>query len=175
MRNSHVKRRLGALLIAGLLTVSGSAVTAKPEHGKAFKDWQTACEKPPAKEGQEVEEQCYIFQNISMKDTKKRLLLIAIGYVGGDGKPAAIMTLPLGILLPPGVGFTVGDSKPQQVPVRQCIPNGCRAVLQLSDALIANMKKGTQAQVTLHDMSGRPIGVPVSLLGFTAGFNSLKK
>jgi len=152
-----------------------SAQADKPNPTK-HKDWAHVCEKPPVPAGQEAAgEQCYIYQNISVKDSNKRLLHLAIGFVGKGNKPAAVLTLPLGIFLPPGLTFGVDKNKPINVPVQTCMPAGCRAVLPLNDELIAQMKKGNQGQVRFFDGQRRELGVPVSLLGFTAGFGALTK
>ena len=42
-----------------------------------------------------------------------------------------------------------------------------------SDGFIADLKRGREARIAFHDGSRRRIAVPLSLLGFTAGFNTL--
>ena len=103
----------GALLLAA---AGVSAQADKPQPTK-YKDWAHICEQPPARAGAEVPKQCYIYQNISVKETNKRLLHFAIGYVGKKGRPAAVVTLPLGIFLPPGLTFGVDKNEAQKFPV----------------------------------------------------------
>ena len=164
--------------LAGILLLISGGVAAQTDKPKpvTYKDWAHVCEKPPVPEGQQAPaDQCYIYQNISVKDTNKRLLHLAIGFVGKENKPAAVLTLPLGIFLPPGLAFGVDKNKPVNFPVQACIRAGCRAVLPLGDELIAQMKKGKQGQVRFFDGQRREIGIPISLLGFTAGFNALSR
>ena len=162
-------KNIASALTAAALWLAAPAGHAAPELGATFKDWAAACETVE-NTGQR---QCYIFQNIALKDSGQRLLHFAVGYVGTTGRPAAIVTLPLGITLPPGVGLVVDEGEPVRFPLQQCTTNGCRGMLGLSDDLLAQLKAGRQARITFQDGNRREIAVPVSLIGFTAGFNSL--
>ena len=51
--------------------------------------------------------------------------------------------------------------------------SGCLAPLALTEPLIKSLKGGRWARVAFFDVSRREVSVPVSLLGFTAGFNAL--
>lgn len=143
---------------------------ASPEHGQKFKDWTARCETPP---GSTVE-RCYIFQNIVLKDSKQRVLHMAVGFLAANDKPAAVLTMPLGISLPPGVSISIDDAPPKPVVVERCDPSGCIGAFALDDSSIAALRAGRQAHVHFYDGTRRKISVPVSLLGFTAGFASLR-
>ncbi|RME35726.1 MAG: invasion associated locus B family protein [Gammaproteobacteria bacterium] len=156
---------LGALLLGGL-----PGAEARPENGKSFKNWTVRCEK--AKEAET--ETCYIFQNLVLKEGGQRVLHIAVGYLPQREEPVALLTLPLGISLPPGGTLQVDDNEPVRFQIERCEPNGCRAGLILKPELLEQFRKGMNAQVTFHDAARRPVSVPVSLQGFTAGLASLK-
>ncbi len=163
-------RGLAPLLCLALLAGGARESVARPENGKAFKNWTVRCEK--AKEAEE--ETCYIFQNLVLKEGGQRVLHIAVGYLPDREEPVALLTLPLGISLPPGGTLQVDDNEPVRFQIERCEPNGCRAGLILRPELLQQFKKGMKAQVTFHDAGRRPISVPVSLQGFTAGLASLK-
>ena len=57
--------------------------------------------------------------------------------------------------------------------VRFCVTGGCRGVVPLDDAIIATLKAGRQGQVLFQDAQRREVGVPLSLLGVTAGLAAL--
>ena len=118
-------------------------------------------------------ETCYIFQNLLLKSQKKRLLHVAVGYLSDGKRPAAFFTLPLGVSLPGGLSLTVDDGKPMRLRYERCEPSGCLAPLALTEPLIKSLKGGRWARVAFFDVSRREVSVPVSLLGFTAGFNAL--
>ena len=157
-------------LIALLVTTSSFApAAANPRHGQTFKNWTARCEQAP---GSAVEH-CFIFQNLVLKESGKRVVNMAVGYLAANGQPAAVITLPLGISLPPGASISVDGAAPQAFSIERCDNNGCVGALALSETLVAQLKRGREARISFHDASRRRIAVPVSLLGFTAGFNSL--
>ena len=147
-----------------------SNVQAKPENGKKFKDWTVVCEKMPST-GKEL---CNIFQNVT-NDKKKVVLQVAIGYRPDSSEPQALFTLPLGVLLQPGIEFKGGTAEAMRIPFSVCVKNGCVAITKLEPATIKGMKAGTKGGVKFAAAQKQIIEIPVSLSGFTAAFNSLEK
>ena len=146
------------------------------DQGAQFQDWMVGCEQVEVvADGQPQErETCYIFQNIALKESGQRLLHIAVGYIAATGEPAAIITLPLGVFLPPGVALHIDDAEPLRLPVQQCTAAGCRAVLALDEALVDRLRLGREARVNFVGPNRKEISVPVSLMGLTAGLRSLQ-
>jgi len=163
----QLRRAAWTALIAAL--GASGLVGAAPEHGQAFEDWTARCEKPA---GAAVE-RCYIFQNLVLKETGERLLHMAVGHLAADGQTAAVVTLPLGISLPPGAAISVDGGEPVRFQVERCDASGCVGAIALEPDMLAALKRGREARITFHDGTRRPIAVPVSLMGFTAGFESL--
>lgn len=159
---------LFACLCAVLTAVSGAA-RAAPSDGQDFKDWTARCET--LQDGTKVP--CYIFQNVFLKKDNQRLLHVAVGYLAEGGKPVAFFNLPLGVSLPGGLGVKIDEGQPLRLRFERCEPNGCLAPLPLDDQLIRAFKGGRWARVSFFDSSRREISVPVSLVGFTAGFDAL--
>jgi invasion protein IalB len=141
------------------------------KEGDRFDDWTVGCEK--LGEGDKAQERCFIYQTVVNNDTDQPVLQVAIGYLPGDDKPAAILTVPLGVALPPGMGISVDEGKAIGVPYERCVPKGCIAGIPLNDEIIGQFKRGNKAQVLLHDGTRR-VALPVSLKGFTKGFDSLR-
>lgn len=162
-----LRRWLALLLVAGW---AGGPVQAGPEHGQTFKDWTARCEQAP---GTDLE-RCFIFQNLVLKDSGKRLVHMAVGYLAANGQPAAVVTMPLGISLPPGASISVDGGAPREIIIERCDNDGCVGAVTLSKQLVAELKRGREARISFHDGTRRRIAVPVSLLGFTAGFDSLQ-
>jgi invasion protein IalB len=144
-------------------------IQAKPQHGQTFKDWTTRCEQAPGTSMQ----RCFIFQNLVLKESGRRLVHMAVGYLAANGQAAAVITMPLGISLPAGASISVDGGPPREIVIERCDASGCVGTVALSDRLIADLKRGRQARISFHDGTRRRIAVPVSLLGFTAGFNTL--
>lgn len=152
------------------LSCAGGTADAKPEHGQTFKNWTARCEQTPGS----ATERCFIFQNLVLKESGKRLVHMAAGYLAANGEPAAVITMPLGISLPLGATISVDGGTPENIVIERCDANGCIGAVALSDGFIADLKRGREARIAFHDGSRRRIAVPLSLLGFTAGFNSLE-
>lgn len=155
-----------------LLLLSFALVTnvqAKPEHGKKFKDWTVVCEELPNLK-QTI---CNIFQNVTNKDDKV-VMQIAVGYPPNSTDAQALVTLPLGVLLPPGLEFKGGDAEAVRVPYGVCVQNGCIAIVKMTDEVIKGMKSGSKGSIKFAAAKQKIIEIPISLNGFTAAFNSLK-
>ena len=168
-RDSRHWRRVLAILTATLLLAAAGLCSAAPKDGQTFGDWAVRCEKPK----NAPKETCFIFQNHVTKKDHKPVLRIAVGYLPTKNQPVAVITMPLGIALPPGVQIKVDNNEAVRVPVERCEPQGCRAGVILGDKLLAQLKAGQKAEITFDDGARHPITVPVSLKGFTAGLSSL--
>ncbi len=168
----HSRRRLAPVLVVMLVwLLAAPASAADTEEPRVFRDWKLQCKQPE----EAYQKFCQLTQNIVLRENKQPLLHVALGYIPEQRQPGIILTLPLGISLPPGIVLQVDDGEPQRMPIEHCVRGGCRVYLTVDQTLLAAFKAGIEAQVTFHDISRQPVGVPVSLRGFTAGFNALEK
>ncbi len=156
-------------LIPLLLLFPGLAARALEE--TTFGSWTAKCET--------VHENklggCFIFQNIVLRKGGQRVLQIAIGYVPNTAEPIALLSLPLGISLPPGVSIELSADKPIKFPVERCEPTGCRAGLKINGELLDALTRAEKLIVRFHDAQRQPIEVPLSLSGFSAGLAALRQ
>jgi invasion protein IalB len=164
-------RALRSSAAAALLSCVAALTCAAAEEAAKFGNWTAKCEESKG----QVQGGCFIFQNLVLREGGQRVLQFAVGYVATTDAPIALLSLPLGISLPPGVTIRIGDAEPTRVIVERCEPNGCRAGLKLNERLLQQLRDGTQLTVTFHDAERRPIEVPLSLDGFEAGLNSLQE
>ncbi len=172
----------GTLLLAAAVAVGHVARAAEAAGGEpkpaaqsteskdpAFKDWRLHCETPKGADKQV----CYLYETLAIKD-RGPVLNVAIGYAKNQKVPVAIFTTPLGISLPPGISLQVDEGEPVRFPVEICVNGGCKALLAVKDEILSTLKIGKEAKVTFHDAARRPVTLPVSLQGFTAGFKALE-
>ncbi len=147
--------------------------TAAEDKVKSFNDWGYKCEKPQGSD-QEI---CFIFQRITSKEDDKRIADTTIAYLPKVEKPVMVVTLPLGVFLPAGIKLQVDDAKDDssRAPFIQCIQDGCQARLQMDSKLITKMKGGKRLVVAFLTPQQKQLAFPISLNGFTAAINSLKK
>ena len=176
VRTRRLHRTTGSRLLFPVvwLSVLGlfSAAAVALEQGQRFQDWTVGCERLPGM----TQERCFIYQTVVNQETDDPVLQIAVGYLpmeNGQERPAVLITVPLGVALPPGIGLRVDSGEPIRIPYERCVPSGCIAGFPLEDSLINQFRRGTRAEIRLHD-GVQAIGLPVSLMGFTAGFNALR-
>ena len=140
------------------------------EKAEIYGDWGRKCETPKGLD----QELCFIFQNLSIKESGKRVMHITAGYLPKQDKPAMVFTLPLGVALRPGIRVKVDESEPMNVGYNICLNTGCRAGMELTEKTITLLKQGSKVVITFVSPQGKGLNVPVSLKGFTDAFDSLK-
>jgi len=153
--------------------VEGAEASAtEAKDGEAAAGGDKAESAKPAEGGTTV---CQITQILTEKESNNPVMQMAIGFIPEQKHPVAVITLPMGIWLPPGVQMQVDGGKKGRVPVDTCVPGGCRAGVELDDEFLATMKKGNVLNITFGGGNRQPITVPVSLNGFTAALDKLKE
>lgn len=176
LANSSIKRYVMKLkrityLIAlfSLFVVHATSIAAKD--GQAYKDWKVQC---AANKTGDSSNNCHIFQNLVSKKGNKRILHVAVGYAPGHKDPAAIITMPLGLSLLPGITIQVDDQKSKRFPFQACFKTGCQIGFSMNNKLLGDFKSGRQLTVTFFDLKQQAIKIPVSLSGFSAAMKTLK-
>lgn len=165
-------RSLVALWMALLATGAGAVSDPPAEDEQNYGSWTAKCEAPEG-EGPDAGG-CFIFQNLVLRAGGQRVLQIAIGYVPGTAEPIALLSLPLGISLPPGVSIEAAGGEPMRFPVERCEPNGCRAGLRLKQAFLDELLAADTLTVRFHDAQRQPIEVPLAVSGLAEGLQALK-
>ncbi len=168
-----------------LMTLSVGVVTAQDfanfDRTEKVNEWTVGCVK--TKEGKE---NCVMFQNVKEPDEKNvDILKVTIGPFD-DGKPAAIITAPLGVALIPGIGLNI-DGKDLEVdgkPVvglsyELCVPTGCSSALPLDKKdMLERFKKGTNLNINIYFSPDEKTGkksLQVSLKGFSKALDMITK
>lgn len=168
-------RRVRAACFPALLSMlflSACASAQSLEQGQQFRDWTVECERLPGMD----RERCFIYQTVVNQDNDEPVLQIAVGYLpmeDGREQPAALLTVPLGVALPPGIGLRIDQGEMIRLQYERCVPIGCIAGFPLEDDLLGQFRRGVTAEIRVHD-GVQGVSLPVSLMGFTAGFNALR-
>lgn len=158
-----IRRVILALSI--LLAAPSVYSDATETHGS----WTVRCATIAASAGRE----CIMFQNLVLKSGGQTVLQFSVGLDPADRTPTVILSLPLGISLPPGVAIRIDEGKPAKFPVERCAPDGCRAGIKLRPATVEQLGAGKQLTITFFDGGRQPIKVPLSLDGFNAAYKAL--
>lgn len=162
---SHLRWALAAIVM-GLVSPAAAA-----QDGEIFQDWRVRCSQ---QEENVAVGGCFIFQSVVNNQTQKPVMQIVIGYLATDKSPAAVVTLPLGVRVAPGILLQVDQNEALKLPFERCLPDGCRVQFKLEDNQLASLKAGIGGRIAFQDGSGQNITLPFSLKGFTAALASIQ-
>jgi invasion protein IalB len=149
---------------APVATGPGSIV--KGTHGA----WQVSCRTPPGAK----EEKCALVQSVTAEDRPNVGLTVVFYKAVGEDKKLLRVVVPLGVLLPTGLGLKIDGQDVGNAPFLKCGKRGCVAEVVLQDEVIAKMKTGQTAMFIIFDTPEAGIGIPVALLGFGDALANLK-
>jgi invasion protein IalB len=145
---------------------TGPGSVVRETHGA----WQVSCRTPPGAK----EEKCALVQSVTAEDRPNVGLTVVFYKAIGENKKLLRVVVPLGVLLPTGLGLKIDDQDVGNAPFLKCGKRGCVAEVVLQDGVIGKLKTGETAMFIIFDTPEAGIGIPVSLQGFTDAFASLK-
>ena len=112
---------------------------------------------------------------LSVKETNKQILHVAIGYPPNQSEPVMILSAPLGVALQPGIEMKIDEGTARRIPFSVCTNKGCQAGMKLDEAALSELRKGNQAEMVFGDLQRHGVKVPVSLKGLTKALEALNK
>ncbi len=174
--NFTMRKLMLSLLLLALAAQPALAEKKQAKDIPTYGDWGKTCEKSQPGADGKSKEVCYIFQNVSNKDNGKLVMQVRIGIAPQNRKPVLIVTLPLGVLLPPGAALVIEglEKEPVKMPFLACAPEGCTTVGQvLDDKVVKAMKKHEKAAVRVALLNKKVLTLPVSLKGFSRAYIAL--
>jgi len=170
-----VKKTFWTHLVMVLLLGWGTSLFASgPAHAQGtikntFGDWKLRCDNPPGAST----EQCLIMQNVA-DEARPNITLVMFVMKTADGKSRLMRILvPLGVLLPNGLGLKIDQVDIGRVGFVRCLTTGCVAEVILEEGLVAQLKKGHTATFIVFATPEEGVGIPLSLEGFEAAYDSL--
>lgn len=144
----------------GPMVVQVKAEPSQPE-------WTKVCGKDQGTNA----EICYTTRDF-VSDQGQPVLAMALYDVKGQQAQKIVrFVMPLGLLLQPGLRFTVDQGQPTPGRYVMCLPNGCFAEAQVKDDFIAALKKGANLNVSVQNQMGREITFAVPAAGFAKAFD----
>lgn len=156
-------------LLAGIGNVLAAEEAKEKSKPIPYGDWALQC--PGDKNS------CSLRQQVLVEIEGKKAPIAAVVFVYG-GEPRAlhaIIRLPLGIALPRGMILQVDENSPITWGLSHCDREGCLATGKISPELRKSLEAGQKAKVIFHKLDGKPVAVPTSLKGVTAGLRALDK
>lgn len=154
-------------LAAGAASLLAMALPAgaQQQQPQIPRGWFKACSK------QQDVDICNV-QNILMADTGQLMTGVSLIEIKGKvNRRVFQVTVPTGRMVPPGIGLQVDGGKAQKIDYIICFPDRCVAEAQLTDAIVANFKKGQKLTLTSVNFQNQPNPIDVSLSGFTGAYD----
>lgn len=134
-----------------------------------YGDWNMRCETPPGAQGP----QCALMQYV-VAESRSNVGLSVIMLKTADGKAKLLRIItPLGVLLPSGLGLKIDDADIGRAGFVRCVAEGCLAEVIMEDELLNKLRRGQQATFIVFVSPEDGIGIPISLSGFSAGYDAL--
>ena len=154
------------VIAAGVVGFLGAELpAASAQQQQIPQGWFKACTK------QEDVDICNV-QNITTAGNGQLITGISLIELKGKvNRRVFQVSVPSGRMVPPGIGLQVDGGKAQKLDYVLCFPDRCIAEAQLSDALVASFKKGTELTLTSVNSQNQANPVKVSLQGFTGAFD----
>jgi invasion protein IalB len=137
----------------------------KSVHG----DWQIRCETPPGAQS----EQCALFQSVVAEDRANVGITVLVLKTADQKSRLMRVQVPLGVLLPAGLGLKIDQADVGRAGYVRCLPRGCYAEVVMDDTLIGKMKTGQTATFFIFQTPEEGIGFPMGLKGFGEGYDKL--
>ena len=178
-RRWNVRRILAISGLAVLLLVAGGVITllgqgllggGSPNETRVttFSDWRLVC--PPVTP---ATPNCALTTEV-MRDTGGTFLTLSMT----DPKPGSTLslTVPHGVMLEPGIAFTVGNEPARVRPYETCTNVGCIALVTVDADLLKALEANMNGQVSVAAPNNpQPLAIPFSLKGFAEGYGALER
>lgn len=153
---------------AGCLFLGQSAF-AQPELNQpdehVFTDWRVLCQSV-----EEATTDCQMLQSASTSADGPAVFLLSVSTGRDTGANYAVVTVPVGVYLTPGIEIRVDQHRPFKVLYEICDRAGCHAGFKLSGSVLNAFRQGVDAKVRVWTAKTQAVEFPVSLRGFSAAY-----
>jgi invasion protein IalB len=159
-----------------MLIVGASVAFDHPANAAAFDpavkgvygDWSLRCES----NAQAAGEQCVLVQNVSAED-RPSMQMVVIVLKNPVGGYILRVVVPLGVILPSGLGLKIDRVDIGRTGFMRCLANGCMAEVAMDDGLISRFSTGETALFIVFPAPDDGLGFPIRLGGFANGLAKL--
>jgi invasion protein IalB len=125
-----------------------------------YNDWRLVC--PADKEEKAA---CGMTSDVVDQRSGTKLAQLALGSQPGKTDEELVISVPLTVLIQPGVGLQIG-SDTKTYPFQTCVATGCVSIVKADDALLKSLNGASSMALVVTAQNGRSISLPVSVKGF---------
>ncbi len=163
----------GIFLVGGLAGWIGRGVLAGPADVTTmniYQDWRLLC--PSTKEKDAT---CRLSQDIV--DTQSGQQIASLVYLkqvekDKEGSMVLVITVPLNVLLEPGLGLKLGADDMKVFQYKTCTPSGCMAVIPVDADMQKTIEGAQVAEIAVAGRDGKPVPLQFSTKGFTEAYKA---
>lgn len=147
------------------LAIAAGPASAQQQPQQPPQGWYKACQK------QQDVDICNV-QNIVLAQTGQLITGVSLIEIKGKfNRKVFQVIVPTGRMVQPGIGMQIDDGKAQKLDYVICLPDRCVAEAQLTDALVASLKKGSKLTLTSVNFQNQPNPINLKLSGFTDAYD----
>lgn len=168
---------IGAVALAGGAQAQDDAAAPaksekaeKTEKSDKSSAWVKLCEKAPLSKEKPDEKRdvCITHHERLDPNTGAPIISAAVRTIEGNDKPRFLITVPLGMLLPPGMKMKIDEDKEHAVELQFnfCLANGCTAETDAPPELIEKLSGGKMLFIAVRNLTTEQIVFQVPLNGF---------
>jgi invasion protein IalB len=161
------KRFLPLAALAATVALSAPAAAEDAPPAK-LSNWVKICEADAATQKQS----CTVMQRI-VGPTGELATSVSIRQVAGDPKVQFTVSMPLGLRIKPGLAVKIDDDKAIPLKFAACFSSACYAEFGSDQTLVNALKAGGTLTIAAASRTGKPIVLPVTLMGFTKAYDGV--
>ena len=159
----------GAHLLVALGVVFTWLAPAFATQDATFKDWRVMCAQDDGNANT-----CQMLQSQPATVGGADVFLLSISRGASSKDISAVVSVPLGVYLAPGIEIHISGRRPFKVLYEICDQVSCHAGFKLKGSVLASFKRGTEAKFRVWTAKSKAVEFPISLLGFTSAYTELK-
>jgi invasion protein IalB len=169
---------LSALLIGAAVPALGEA--EQSQELRRFGDWEVLCgsltalEQAGSSTTTNHRSGCRAVQRLAIQQTGETAFALTV-LPGEKTGFVAIISMPLGGYLVPGVEFFVDGRKPYKLLIETCTITGCHAGFPLTGPISRDMRAGKSVSFRIWSSKKQSSEVKVSLKGFADALGHLER
>ena len=159
----------GLLIAGGVIALVGERLFSSPVPGNevrvsTYEDWRLVCSNQQGG--------CTINHDV-LRDTGGTLVSIVLDNPAAGSMLA--ITVPHGVLLEAGLGFSIANEPMRVRPFEACNAAGCFAFVTVDADTLKSMQTNMEGQVVVAPGNGTPVTIPFSLKGFAEAYTELQR
>ncbi len=162
---------LRLLLLVLPLSIFSTYALAATDPEKV-EDWTVSCK--PAKDKDKDKESCVMYMLMVEPENRRPVFKVQIGYLSAAKSPYAMFVLPLGVKVGAGLQLRIDKAEPINFPFEACSKDGCTAFLKLDKAVMKILQEGSKVTFVFINKQAKPVGIDISLKGFSAALKKVK-